>query len=712
MKEKRPFSGGEKLMLLAMAICVAVACVMGARFYRVTRENSEAEQAQTRVEQAALHTAEPVTPLPTAQGTPEAGRFAPQTTAAPSPADEPEEEPEAPEEENVEEEDPTLLAILYAEQQARLNATQAPVVTSTPTASPTATPAPTAAGTPIATEAAGRPGETNATVEPTAADAPSVTDVPVETDVLSVTDVPIATAEPTETPAPSPTPEPTEARPRYATLRPPTTPTPEPTATPTPAPTPIPTVTPTAEPPKVGTAMERELRYSVDFDSLRALNEDVVGWIMQEGTEINFPVVQGEDNEYYLTHLYTGAVNRTGAIFADAGNSPYFTDMCTYLYGHNRKNGSMFASLPNYLDHAYYEAHPTLTVMTPYEDYVAEIFACVRESAEQEQTWRIKQFSRRAEYDEFVQSILDRSRLDTGIVPEWGDQLLALCTCTNEVHEDRYIVFARLRPIVYASEESVSVMKMEMDALEGTSHTVNVPGRGEMQYYAQNDPVWAKMRYESRGSNQARPFGQGGCGPTSMAMAIVNLVPEESLGGISAYARVENGFTFCTCSVNQYFCNHKHAQYKLETPEEFRRYLPVAIASFATGNNIWGESSRSDSGGTSTAFMKRVTEAYGLYFTLTKDRELALSALADGAMVIALTGGASSPFTGGGHYLTLASVYEGDLYILDPYLKADYSRTDKKRLLTQIEPGLLKASLEDIDDLLLYTFYIVDTKEH
>lgn len=679
MKEKRPFSGGEKLLLLAMALCIAVACVMAARFYRVTRENGEAEQAQNRIEQAALQTVEPTARITHGethggQERAEEGRIEAKEAeevkaikeAKEEAGKEIKEEIEGEiEEESVEEEDPALLAILYEEQQAKLNATPVPTAT------------------------------------------PVLTEAPVPTE----TPVPTATPVPTEAPVPTSTPAPTE-RPLYATLRPTAAPTPEPTATPSPKPTEAPTAAPTAEPPKVGTVTERALRYSVDFDSLRAVNEDVIGWMIQEGTEINFPIVQGEDNEYYLTHLYTGAVNRTGSIFADAGNSPYFTDMCTYLYGHNRKNGSMFASLPNYLDEEYYRAHPTMTVITPYEDYAAEIFACVRESAEQEETWRVKQFSGLGEYEAFVQSILDRSLLDTGIVPQWGDPLLALCTCTNEVHEERYIVFARLRPIVYAGGESVSVMKMEMDALEGTSRTVNVPGRGEMQYYAQNDPVWAAMRYEARKSKQARPFGQGGCGPTSMAMAIANLVPEESLGGISAYARVENGYTFCTCSVNQYFCNHRHAQYKLETPAEFRRYLPLAIASFATGNNIWGETSRGDGGGTNTAFMKRVTEAYGLYFTLTKDRELALSALADGAMVIASTGGKASPFTGGGHYLTLASVYEGSLYILDPYLKADYGKTDRRHLITQIEPGVLRVSMEDLDELLLYTFYIVDRKPH
>ena len=695
-------------MTAVMALCLAAACVMGVLFFRVTRENSEAEKEQVLLEQAALATAAPTARLePTKQEpqttvphrSPAARTAEPTETAAPQEtakesAEETEKESggetEPLEEENVEEEDPTLLAILYAEQQAKLGATAVPT--------PTDTPKPTAA--PILTSTPGTTGIPGAT------DAPILPDLPNPADQPGVMSVPSSTKAPTATA----TPEPTGIL--RATLRPPETPTPEPTFTPTPKPTPAPTVTPTAEPPKVGTAVQRTMRYSVDFDSLRAINGDVVGWLLQEGTEINFPIVQGEDNEYYLNHLYTGAVNRTGAVFADANNSPYFSDMCTYLYGHNRKNGSMFASIPNYMDHDYYEEHPTLTLITPYEDYIAEVFACVRESTEQDQTWRVRQFGRRAEYDEFVQSILERSTLDTGVVPKWGDQLLALCTCTNEVHEDRYIVFARLRPIVYASDESVSVMKMEMDAIQGTSHTVHVPARGEMQYYAQNDPVWARMRYEARGSNQARIFGQGGCGPTSMAMAIANLVPEESLGGLAAYAKMKNGFTFCTCSVNQYYCNHTHAQYRLETPAEFKRYLPVAMASFATGNNIWGENSRADGGGTSTAFMKRATEAYGLYFTLTKDRDAALSALEDGAMVVASTGGASSPFTGGGHYLTLASVYEGKVYILDPYLKTDYSKTDKRHLLTQIEPGLLEADLEDIDELLLYTFYIIDTKEH
>ena len=401
MKQKRPFTTGEKLMTAVIALCLAAACVMGVLFFRVTRENSEAEKEQVLLEQAALATAAPTARLePTKQEpqttvphrSPAARTAEPTETAAPQEtakesAEETEQESggetEPLEEENVEKEDPTLLAILYAEQQAKLSATAAP----TPTAVPTPTAAPALTSTPGTT---GIPGAT---------DAPILPDLPNPADQPGVMSVPSSTKAPTATA----TPEPTGIL--RATLRPPETPTPEPTFTPTPKPTPAPTVTPTAEPPKVGTAVQQTMRYSVDFDSLRAINGDVVGWLLQEGTEINFPIVQGEDNEYYLNHLYTGAVNRTGAVFADANNSPYFSDMCTYLYGHNRKNGSMFASIPNYMDHDYYEEHPTLTLITPYEDYIAEVFACVRESTEQDQTWRVRQFGRRAEYDEFVQSI-------------------------------------------------------------------------------------------------------------------------------------------------------------------------------------------------------------------------------------------------------------------------------------------------------------------
>ena len=608
MKQKKPFSRMERLLIAAIVFCLAVAGVRGCLFFNVTRENREAAQELALIEQQVLRTIIPETPCPTP--TPAAATQAPEES---TPA--PEETQEGAQEE-IELEAPEPASGTKNAPKRRTYAQK------------------------LAAKA-------RRTVQGTGTKL-----------------------------APTPSPEAT--------------------------------VEPTATPPRVGTTVHRDVRYSVNFDELHEMNEEIVAWILQEGTEINFPVVQHSNNEYYLTHLYTGTRNKTGTIFEDCGNSPLFTDMCTYLYGHNRKNGAMFASLPNYMEYDYWQEHPTMLLITPYEDYEIEVFACVRESAAQEQTWRIKQFSRRSEYDEFVSSILEKTSLDTGIVPQWGDQLLALCTCTNDARDDRYIVFARMRPIEYSTESGISITKMQMDSLEGTSRLINVPGRGMMQYYAQNDPVWAKMVYEPKGTTTYRPFGQGGCGPTSMAMAIANLVPMKSMGVIAAYARTDSGFTFCKCSVNQYYCDRTHAQYKLTTAWEFKHYLPVVLANFATGNNSWNEKSRTENRGTGTAFMQRAAEAYGLEFTISKSGEEAIAALKRGAMVVASTGGVDSPFTGGGHYLTLAHADDTYLYIMDPYLKSDYSKTDKRHLLTQIQPGLLRARVEDMDDLLLYTFYIIE----
>lgn len=346
-----------------------------------------------------------------------------------------------------------------------------------------------------------------------------------------------------------------------------------------------------------------------------------------------------------------------------------------------------------------------MLLITPDGDYELEIFACVRESGKAVQTWSSKQFAGQSEYDEFIDSILEKTSLHTGIVPQWGEQLLALCTCERD---ERFVVFARMRPIEYTTDQSASVTKMQLDSLEGTSRMIEVPGRGMMQYYAQNDPVWAKMVYEPKGATTYRPFGQGGCCPTSVAMAIANLVPEENLNAISAYARSEQGFTFCRCSVNQYYCDRTHEQYQLTTGWEFKRYLPIVMANFATGNNRWNAKSRSEYSGTSVTFVKRLTEVYGLELTVSKSGEEAIEALRRGAMVVASTGGSDSPFTGGGHFLTLAHADDTYLYILDPYLKDDYSKTDKRKLLTQLQPGLLRADIAEMDHLLLYTFFILE----
>ena len=195
--------------------------------------------------------------------------------------------------------------------------------------------------------------------------------------------------------------------------------------------TPVPTATPYT--PQVGHSIESTLRLSVDFGALERINADTKAYLYQEGTEIDYPVVQGTDNEYYLTHLFSGTQNKVGSLFMDCNNSGYFIDMITFIYGHNRKDGQMFASIPSYMEQEYYEAHPTMELLTPYENYQVEIFAMVRLSTDDKDDWHVKYLKDRDTFETYTQGIIERSYIDTGVVPEWGDQLLVLSTCTNEV---------------------------------------------------------------------------------------------------------------------------------------------------------------------------------------------------------------------------------------------------------------------------------------
>lgn len=492
--------------------------------------------------------------------------------------------------------------------------------------------------------------------------------------------------------------------------------TPAPTATATAAVTPIPTAAPiaqatarvTEEPAYSRPVVLDAVHYSADFGYLQGINEDVKAWLVQDDSPINYPVVQGKDNDEYLDKLFNRKPGKDGSIFLDSGNSDAFEDANTYLYGHHTRTDAMFSTLADYTSQAYYDAHPRMYLLTPYGDYCVDLFAVRVCAVDDETTWRVKQFSRKAEFDAYMAELEEQSlfKADDDALPAWGDQLLVLVTCTNDEHNERYAVYGRMRPIVYASAESVAVTKMTMDRTDTISGLRDVPGRGEMMVYAQNDPLWASMRYESRSSGKHRLFGAGGCGPTSVAMAVANLVPAARLGDIYGYAKNALGYTFCSCSVNQYGCNKLHAQYQVQTEAEYLRYYPLVMASFATGNNMWDLVARTASAGTRLSFIKKIAWLYKLDLTVTTDNDEAIAAVANGSIAI-VSLGSQNPLTGSGHYAVLASADAENLYLLDPYRKDDYSQTDKGHILTQIAPGVLSVKRENARALYMSTFYIL-----
>lgn len=186
-------------------------------------------------------------------------------------------------------------------------------------------------------------------------------------------------------------------------------------------------------------------RAAVDFAALQKRNPDTVGWIFCTGTAIDYPIVQGPDNEYYLARLFTGTSNAAGSIFLDYRNSPDFTDRHSILYGHNMKNGSMFASLTSYRDPEYFREHPQFLLCTPEKTYSVKIFSGYSAGVEDE-AWRIS-FDSEEEFADWAAQEKEKSCFESDIMPSGTDRIVTLSTCSYEFEEARFVVHGILRPV-------------------------------------------------------------------------------------------------------------------------------------------------------------------------------------------------------------------------------------------------------------------------
>lgn len=180
------------------------------------------------------------------------------------------------------------------------------------------------------------------------------------------------------------------------------------------------------------------------IEELQQRNPDVVGWITVDGTEIDYPVVQAEDNEYYLKRDWLGADNSAGAIFMDYRNDPEGLrerKSHTILYGHHRQDGSMFQNLMNYKDESYFRENQTFEVTDQYGSHTFEIFSAYVTGTD---FYFIEtRFPQDEDFETFIDSIEERSMFDTDIEVTAEDHILTLSTCTYEYDDARYVVHAR-----------------------------------------------------------------------------------------------------------------------------------------------------------------------------------------------------------------------------------------------------------------------------
>lgn len=189
--------------------------------------------------------------------------------------------------------------------------------------------------------------------------------------------------------------------------------------------------------------------FAVDFEKLQSENPDCIAWIHFPDLSISYPVLQGEDNEYYLRHTFSGERSGAASIFMDAVNKSDFSDDNTFIYGHNMKDDSMFGLLDQYESEEFYRQNPGFYIYTPEKTMYFSIFSCYRaDVVAQDDSFSIS-FDFKGDYMEYVKLVEERSLYDTGIEAQSGEKMVTLMTCNRAGHRYRFLVHAigRAAPI-------------------------------------------------------------------------------------------------------------------------------------------------------------------------------------------------------------------------------------------------------------------------
>ncbi len=193
----------------------------------------------------------------------------------------------------------------------------------------------------------------------------------------------------------------------------------------------------------------QETQRMLQVKSLQQENPDIVGWIEIENTKINYPVLQGIDNDYYLNHNYKKQKTQKGSIFLNKDYNWDIPSSNLQIYGHNMKNGEMFQGLLKYKSESYYKEHPTIRFTTAKEDAIYEIISVFPSRVyyqTEKNVFRYYYFihaETKEEYDSFVENAKKASLYEIEETAEYGDQLMTLSTCAYHIEDGRFVVIAR-----------------------------------------------------------------------------------------------------------------------------------------------------------------------------------------------------------------------------------------------------------------------------
>ena len=184
----------------------------------------------------------------------------------------------------------------------------------------------------------------------------------------------------------------------------------------------------------------RPMYRNIDFAGLQQINPEIVGWIYVPGTQIDYPICLGSDNDYYLTHSFRRSQNALGAIFAPAETSDDLGDAHTILYGHNMRSGKMFGELSNYESSEFRDRYPYVYIYTPDQSYTCTVYAAYRTRYDSA-VYTIGYETGTEVFREWINDTVEHAAYDCGIAPTGQEQIFTLSTCVDSgLAKDRLVV--------------------------------------------------------------------------------------------------------------------------------------------------------------------------------------------------------------------------------------------------------------------------------
>lgn len=194
---------------------------------------------------------------------------------------------------------------------------------------------------------------------------------------------------------------------------------------------------------------EEKTEKMLQLEELQKENNEIIGWLEIEDTNINLPVCQTTDNDFYLTHNYKKEKSKGGSLFLDK-NFDLINGSSNYLiYGHRNTQGLMFEDLLKYSKEDFYNNHKTIKFTTNKDDSVYEIMSVFYSRVyykNEKNVFRYYYFvnaNNEEEYKDFVNNCKKSSIYNTGVTANYGDQLLTLSTCEYSQEDGRFVVVAK-----------------------------------------------------------------------------------------------------------------------------------------------------------------------------------------------------------------------------------------------------------------------------